>query len=135
MRLLRVLALGLEGATLGHRVRVAVTAADGLARLAQRLAGHLHRVGPHVGDEADVPVGRVDALVQALGDAHRPLGAETELAARLLLERRGGERRRGAALALLDRDTRDPRLGPAELLDVARRGRLVADVELLAVDA
>ena len=44
-------------------------------------------------------VGRVDALVQALGDAHRPLGAEAELAARLLLQRASRERRRRAALA------------------------------------
>ena len=71
--------------------------ADHVAGLAHGDAGDRGRVGPHVGDEADVAVRRVDALVQPLGDRHRPLRAEPELPARLLLERRRRERRRGAA--------------------------------------
>ena len=72
------------------------------------IPGHRHRVGSHVRDQPDVPVGRLDALVQPLGDRHRPLRAEAELAARLLLERRGRERRRGAALLGLGRDRGRP---------------------------
>ena len=98
VRLLGALRLRLVDAALGHRVRLAEALADDVAGLAHRDAGDRGRVGPHVGDEPDVAVGRVDALVQALGDRHRPLRAEAELAARLLLERRGRERRRRAAL-------------------------------------
>ena len=80
-------------------------------------------------------LGRLDALVQALGDRHRPLRAEAEPAARLLLEGRGRERRRRRALLRPDADLRDDRVRLRERLDVAR-GRLdVADVERLAVDA
>ena len=44
------------------------------------------------------PIARraIDALVEPLGDAHRPLGGEAELAAGLLLQGRGRERRRRA---------------------------------------
>ena len=80
-------------------------------------------------------VGRVHALVQPLGDAHRPLGAEAELAARLLLERAGGERRRRVALGLPRRDRVDDGLQPAQRVRVTLRGLLVADVEGLARDA
>ena len=58
-------------------------------------------------------VGRVHALVQALGDRHRPLGAEAELAARLLLEGAGRERRRRVALRGAGRERRRrPASGP-----------------------
>ena len=53
------------------------------AALAQR-----RRVGAVVGDDP--------FLEEALGRAHRPVGREAELAVRLLLERRGRERRDGA---------------------------------------
>ena len=42
-------------------------------------------------------VGRVGSLVEPLGDRHRPLRAEAELPARLLLQGRGRERRGRAA--------------------------------------
>ena len=107
VRLLGALRLRLVDAALGHRVRLAVALADDLARLAHRHAGDRRRVGSHVGDEPDVALGRLDALVQALGHRHRPLRAEAEPPAGLLLERRGRERRR-----------RRPLLGPgAELRD------------------
>ncbi len=65
------------------------------------------RVGPHVGDE---PV-----LVQALGDLHGPGRREAQLAARLLLERRGHERGVGRAAVgtLLDRADRRSSCRPA----------------------
>ena len=63
-------------------------------------------VGAHVGD---VPV-----LVEALGDGHGPRGGEPELAARLLLERRGGERRLGPLGEGLRLDRLDPEAGLAQ---------------------
>ena len=53
--------------------------------------GDLHAVGPHIGDEADGLAVDVDALVEPLRDPHRVRGGEAELAASLLLQRRGGE--------------------------------------------
>ncbi len=102
--LLGALRLGLVDPALGHREGVAVAVGDDLAGLAHGHAGDGRRVGPHVGDEADMAVRRLDALVQALGDGHRALGAERQLAAGLLLEGRGRERRRRRALLGADRD-------------------------------
>ena len=96
MGLLGALRLRLVDPALGHRVRLAVALADDVAGLAHRDAGDGRRVGSHVGDEADVALGRLDALVQPLGDRHRPLRAEAQAAARLLLERGRRERRRRA---------------------------------------
>ena len=62
------------------------------------------RVGAHVGDQADIALANVDALVELLRQAHRALGGEAELARGLLLQRRGRERRRRVAPALLALD-------------------------------
>ena len=59
------------------------------ARGCERGLGERRRVGAHVRDVA--------RLVEPLGDAHRRLRREAELAARLLLQRRGAERRRRLA--------------------------------------
>ena len=96
VRLLGALGLRLVDPALGHRVGLAVALADDLAGLAHRHAGDRRRVRPHVGDEPDLALGRLDALVQALGDGHRPLRAEAEPPTGLLLEGRGRERRRPA---------------------------------------
>ena len=135
VRLLGALGLGLVHAALRHRVRVAVARRDDVAGLAHRHAGHRGRIGSHVRDQADVAVGRVGALVQALRDRHRPLRAETELAARLLLERRGRER--GGRLALLGArpGLRDAGMGVPKRGCVAIGGFRIADVQLLPVDA
>ncbi len=101
VRLLRVLHLPVVRARLlGHRV-CAVELAGLVARRGHRRLGQRGRVGAHVGDVA--------VLVKALGDAHRVLRREPKLAARLLLEGRGHERRRrpaGVGLAL-DRPDRE----------------------------
>ena len=109
VRFLRVAGLRLEGPALRHRVGVAEPLLDDRARLAHRLAGQRDRVGSHVGDEADLALGGLEALVQPLRDGHRPLRREPELAAGLLLERGRRERRRRAALRTLDRDRADDR--------------------------
>jgi hypothetical protein len=85
----------------------AVDAFDGPADVGDRLAGETHRVGAHVGDEADRAFPEVDALIEPLRRAHRALRAEAELARRFLLQRRGRERRRGIALALFLLDAGD----------------------------
>src|SRR5688572_112412 len=68
---------------------------DDAGRLVQRLVRQRRRVGPVIGDETTHRVPAVDALKQSLRDLHRALGGEAELAARLLRQRRGRERRRG----------------------------------------
>ena len=55
---------------LGQRVGVAVLLHE-LGDLAERGLGDVHRVGPHVGDQADGPRRERHALVQPLGERHR----------------------------------------------------------------
>ena len=121
VRLLGVLALvrvhpGVQrhGLLAVHRHRLRARRLHGLR--AQR-----GRVGAHIGDEA--------LLVESLRHAHRVLRAHRELASGLLLQRRGGERRAGAARAGLGLDTGDgcrarrlDRLGQCARLR-SRRGR------------
>ena len=134
VRLLGALRAGLVDPALAGPVALAEAVLDDALGLGHRDARDRRRVGPHVGDQADVPVRGVDALVQPLGDAHRPLGAEAELAARLLLERAGRERRRGVALRLALGDRLDDRLELAQRGGVPAGGLVVGDVERLAVD-
>ena len=82
---------------------------DPAARLVLGLARDAHGVGAHVRDEADrALVPQLDALVELLRQHHGLLGREVELAARLLLQRRGDEGRRGVAPALAARHALDP---------------------------
>jgi hypothetical protein len=60
-------------------------------------------VGSHIGDQTFLAVADVNAFIETLGDGHRALGAEAELGAGLLLQRRGDERRLGAAAVLASR--------------------------------
>ena len=69
-----------------------------------RLVGDLHAVGTHIGDEADGLAADVDAFVEALRDPHGVRRREAELAARFLLQRRGGEGRLRMALDRLRLD-------------------------------
>ena len=88
MRLLRPLGLGLvvEPA----RVLLAVELRDLLLALGEGLLREVHRVGTHVGDQT--------LLVEVLRHGHRLRNRHAQLAARLLLERRGGKRRCRVAL-------------------------------------
>ena len=85
VRLLRVLHLAVPGARLRREVVGAVELRHLLASGRDRRLRERRRVGAHVGDVA--------VLVQALRDAHRRLRRVAQLAARLLLQRRGAERR------------------------------------------
>src|SRR2546426_1088222 len=105
MRFLRTLRPRLVVARLLDRVRRAEFLRDDVTGLMKRAFGDVKRVGTHVGDETDRrAIADRDAFVELLGEHHRFLYRVAELARRLLLQRRGRERRRGiaAALALLN---------------------------------
>ncbi len=55
--------------------------------------GDLHPVGSHIGDQPDGFAADVDAFVEPLRDAHSMGRRKAELAARFLLQGRGGKRR------------------------------------------
>ena len=74
--------------------------ADEGARIGLGGFRHIHRVGPHVGDQTGRAGAGVHAFVQGLSGAHGPARVEIELAARFLLEGAGDERGRGFALAV-----------------------------------
>ena len=100
---------------LGHvRRRRRARAACARAAVSRRLRER-RRVGSHVRDVA--------GLVEALRDAHRRLRGEAKLAARLLLERRGAERRGRlpSVRLLVDRADRERRLSSRSAR--ARRAR------------
>src|SRR5690606_9207671 len=71
------------------------------------LGGERHGVRTHVGDEADAAFADVHALIQLLSEPHRAARVESELACRLLLQRRSRERRRRIAPPLLAFDGDD----------------------------
>src|SRR5690606_23095662 len=101
VRVLRLLARAVDRRLL-RQVLLAVAGLDELARVRLRLGRDAGRVGAHVGDETDRALAaELDALVELLRDAHRPLRAERQLARRLLLQTRRDERRLRVALALL----------------------------------
>ena len=120
--------------TLRHELG-AVALAHHLACLAHRAGGNRHRIGAHVGDEADLALWQRDALVQGLRHAHRAARAEAQLARRLLLQRAGGERRRRVLLLLAAGDLADREGGGAQRFLVLPRLLLGADAGLLPVDA
>ncbi len=97
-----------------------------LARCGERRLGQRRRVGAHVGDVA--------VLVQALGDAHRRLRSEAQLAARLLLQRRGHERRGGPARVRLLVGRADRERDALELRGELARRRLVETGEVSGLE-
>ena len=108
MRFLRIFRLGAEDSRLFGQARLAVQLHDHLADLADGFLRQIERVGAHIGDEADLTLADVDAFVKLLRDAHGFLRAESQFARGFLLQGRGGERRRGIALALLAVHRRAP---------------------------
>ena len=119
VRLLGVLALALvDAGLLGHGLGAVQRLRLGASRV-DRLLRERGRVGAHIGDVA--------VLVERLRDAHGLAGREAQLAAGLLLQRRGRERRGGLARVglRLDREHRDLDARRPQLLDELGRGRLV----------
>ena len=136
MCLLGVLGLALVLAG-KRRVALAVFGFDDVADLRDRFRHDLHAVGSHVGNEAHGFAADVDALIEPLGDIHRLLGGEAELARGIHLQRRGRERREGVALRrfLLDLDDAEVAfldrgldgMGGSRILDVELLERLAVD--------
>ena len=124
VRLLRVLDLPLVAARLGRNVVGAEERGHLLARGRERRLRQRRRVGAHVRDVA--------VLVQALRDPHRRLRGVTELAARLLLQRRGHERRARAADVRLSLDARNLEGGALEPVGEPTRSLLVELARLAA---
>jgi hypothetical protein len=102
VRLLSVLDLAGVDPRLVGQVVGAEQLPDLIARGGDRRLRQRHRVGSHVGDEA--------GLVEVLGDRHRALRGEAELAAGLLLHGRGPERGVRAARVRLGLDAADSEL-------------------------
>ena len=135
MGLLRVLGLGFELTRRLGDVLVAVAVGDDLADFVNGDRGERHRVGAHVGDQADIALAReLDTFVEFLRNAHGPLRVETELARCFLLQSRcrEGRGRVAAALTLRDADCGQlaVRSGEDGFLHVARL-RFVLEAELL----
>ena len=95
MRLLHVARARTVDTRIAGQVRLSEVLQHDSPRRAERRLRQRHAVGAHVGDEPCVLAAEVDALVERLGERHRALDAEAEPARRLLLHRRGGERRVG----------------------------------------
>ena len=131
---LGTLRLRLVDATLGHRELGPVALADDLARLAHGDPRDRRRIGSHVGDQADLALGRRDPFVQPLGDRHRPLRPEAEATARFLLQGRGRERRRGRTLLGARADLGHVRMESRDRGAMTLGGLRVADVEGGSVD-
>ena len=131
VRLLRVLGLGLVLADERRNEPLRVLARDQAADGADRLRDDRHAVGSHVGDEAGDLAADLDAFIQALGELHRLLGREAELAGGVHLQRRGGEGRERVALhgLLLDADDAEVALLDGGL--DGGGGGLVLEVELV----
>src|SRR6266540_5173483 len=132
-RLVRLLGRLCLGPVLGGaHVTVAVALPHQRGDLVQGGLRQGDRVGPHIGDQADGTLARqLDALVELLRQRHRLLGGEAQLASGLLLQRGGGEGRRGAALALAPGDVIDHPGGAARAPGGGAGGALVAEDELL----
>src|SRR6185437_1451853 len=100
VRLLGILRFGAKNPRFLGEPGLAVQLHDDLADLADGFLRQVEGVGAHVGDESDLALADVDALVQLLGDAHGLLRAEAQFARGFLLQRGGREGRGGIALAL-----------------------------------
>ena len=109
VRFLRGLA-GFVVPRLRRQVGFAKLLADKGPQRAQRVMGDAHRVGPHVGDQADrIGLSDLQPLIELLGNPHGPRRGVAELVERFLLQRAGGQGRLGVAflLFLLDRGHRE----------------------------
>src|SRR5207253_2028978 len=134
VRFLRALRARLVVTRLLERVRSPEFLRDDVARLMERALGDVERVGSHIGDETDRrAVADGDAFIELLREDHRFLHRVAELARCLLLDRRGGERRRGIAAALALLDALDCVAGIGERGAVLVGSLTVMDLELVAL--
>ena len=132
--LVRVLCagLGLIRARLAGVVLRAVMLDDEGLRGGERLIGQALRIGTHIGDETDrAAVGDVHALIELLRDRHGAPRRHAQATGSLLLQGRGDERGRRAALLFAALDARNfERFGRHGGNDLVGRG-LVRDIHFL----
>src|SRR5882724_11940693 len=108
-----------------------------LARFADRVLRDSHRIGAHIGDQADLAFGsKLNTFVKPLRQSHGALYGEPQLAGDILLEFAGGERSGwiAATFFLLDGANRPgsvlQRLGDLlRLFGVVDFGLLIADAD------
>ena len=133
MRVLRT-GLGLIRARLAGMILRAIVLDDERLCRGERLIRQTLGVGTHIGDETDrAAVGNIHTLIQLLRDRHGAPRRHAQAAGSLLLQGRGDERGRGAALLLAALDARDlKRLGRHSGNDLVGRG-LVRDVHFLII--
>lgn len=74
--------------------------ADIGARFVLRRGGHVHRIGAHIGDQADLPFADVHAFIERLRRGHGALGGKAEPPVSVLLQGAGGEWRSGKTATL-----------------------------------
>ena len=131
VRILRA-GLGLIRARLAGVILRAVVLDDKRLCGGERLIGQALRIGTHVGNETDrAAVGNVHALIELLRDRHGAPRRHAQAAGSLLLQGRGDERGRRAALFFAALDARDlERLSRNGGNDLVGRG-LVRNVHLL----
>ena len=135
MRFLRVLGAARILAGSGGQIVGSVALLDMVAHGEDRLARHLHAIGPHIGDEPDRLAAEIDALIELLRETHRHLRAEAELAGGFLLQGRGGEGRGRVAFDSLALDRADGEPARLHRRLGAERRRLVGQVELVELTA
>ena len=80
MGFLCVLGLARIGTRHARQIARAVALADGMARIGNAFARHLHAIGSHISNEADGFAADIDAFIKLLRDLHGALGVEAELA-------------------------------------------------------
>ena len=109
MRFLGILGARTVDTRFVGQVFAAEIAIDEFAAGRDGILAERNAIGPHIGDQTNGFAAEFDALIKPLRNTHGVGGAESELAAGLLLQRRGGERRlRIASRALaLDRGDRE----------------------------
>ena len=84
-----------------HRIIQTKLLSDHLSRLIHRLLGQIHRIGTHIRNQTTGISGNFKiALVKLLCNPHRLRHRKTQLARRLLLQRRCRKRRHGPSHAL-----------------------------------
>ena len=105
MRLLSILGLALKDGWAARQIFCRKVATDVVANFGNGFLRQRHRVGTHVGNQADGLAADVHPFIERLCGAHGPFGGHAQLAHSLLLQGRRGERCCGITLFCLLFDT------------------------------
>src|SRR5579862_298831 len=116
------------------QISIAKILFDVLPHRGQRAVRHPGGIGAHVSDEADRALfAQIHAFVKPLGQHHRFLGGEMQLAHRFLLELAGDKRRNGEFAFFLGGYRMDDELGSMDGGGVQVGARLVGNLQVLAL--